>query len=185
MAWLALLVLFGGCFADMDHSEPVHYVTAQVDRDASGMRGGEVSAAAGAMGCQGMLGLFGEGLYRSVVGDPNRYPAGGVTLQARWSPLAANRDDHGLERWIDFGLEVGGGGGIVHTVRLEGFTRTVVGGWLQLGTGRTRGPALMLEVRRVSYEGYQASYDSATIFSLGLSFVSHRARQGTDFVFWF
>lgn len=174
-------MLLGGCFADIDHAELVHCATAQVVWDGSGPRGGEVSAAVGDMGLHAVYGVFGEGLYRT--GDPSRHGAGGFFGQGRWSPLGSNRDDHRLERWIDFGLQAGLGGGLVHTVRLEGIGRSWIGGWLELGAGLARGPTLMIEVRSVSYQGYQGyqeSFDSATVVSLGLSFMSRRASQGNE-----
>ena len=177
MAFLAL----PGCFGDIDKAELVHHAGAQLMVDGSGVRGGEAGIGEyGPLGLGVDVGVFGEGLFRTNLGDPSRRGAGGLAFQLAWSPLSANADDHRLEHWVDLGIEVGGGAGLAHTSRIEGFGRGTVGAWLELGAGRRRGPIVRVDLQRVTYAPYQTTYDTATVLSIGLSWSARRPFDGND-----
>ena len=69
--------------------------------------------------------------------DPAGYRAVGLGFTVRASLLGILATEHRLERYFDFGAELGGGGGAAFAVPkrgVESVTMGWIGGWVELGT---------------------------------------------------
>jgi len=127
----------------------------------------------------GMAGLHGEfqaGVrqFRRDV-DPNTYTGGGAGVNIRLSPLGVLASDHQLERFFDFGGELGGEFTAVFGAPAHNFVPTGwVGGWVELGTVPL-GDGYLALTGNIRSAAPHDTWDNQVLIGVGLAF-RHRSR---------
>lgn len=107
--------------------------------------------------------------------DPNTYTGGGLGASLRASPFGIFATEHRLERFLDFGAEVGGDIGFVFGAPAHTFVQTGwVGGWVELGTLPVGDGYLALTGDLRAASPYDTWHDQVLI-GVGLAF-RHRAK---------
>jgi hypothetical protein len=144
---------------------------------------GQDNRGANAQVMGGMAGLHGEleaGVreFRRDV-DPNTYTGGGVGVNVRLSPFGVLASEHRLERYFDFGAEIGGELTAVFGAPAHNFVPTGwVGGWVELGTIPVGDGYLALTGNIRSAAPHDTWHDQVLI-GIGIAF-RHRAKVTSD-----
>ena len=101
------------------------------------------------------------------------YTGLGVNLLLRASPLGILGREHELERWLDFGVEAGIGGGLVvwdgtSTAGLGNHKHAFVGGWVEIGTF-TVGKRYIALVGDIRYHDQGGPWRDEIVGGIGLA----------------
>jgi hypothetical protein len=101
------------------------------------------------------------------------YTGLGVNVLLRASPLGILGREHRLERWLDFGVEVGAGAGTVvwdasTTAGIGNHKHTFVGGWVELGTF-TVGKRYVALVGDLRYHDQRGPWRDEIVAGIGLA----------------
>jgi len=171
----ALLSLALGALAGcVGRQKLTRHVTAGVQLDESGVRGGEVSTSGEVRGVGLSFRVHAEELERAepeLPGFVRRRIGGGADVGLRVSLFGIASNDARLERWFDVGVDAAVGGGLVKPSRIESVGRAWIGAWAVFGI-LPGNPyvSLVLDVRRIANGGW----DDATMYTIGLAYSSRR-----------
>lgn len=145
----------------------------------AGAQGASVHAVGGEAGLTADLEVDGRGYQRA--GDPHTYPGAGLGLGLRLSPLGMLPTEHHVERYVDFGGEVGGE--ITLVVGLPTTATAVgqgwVGAWAELGTVRL-GDGYLALIGDVRATSASAPWADQTLVTIGLGWRARRRVTPAD-----
>ncbi len=151
------------------------------------MRGylGEHTTGAGMYAVGGMAGVdvaaeadVRSGFHRT--GDPNGYTGASLGISLRASPLGIIASEHQLDRFFDFGGELGANATLLPgTPRVSGTGSGWVGAWVELGTVPVADGYMVLTgtIRSASLDG---AWQDQTIYGIGLGFRSRQTVTAED-----
>jgi hypothetical protein len=144
-----------------------------------GPRGASAHVVGGIAGMHADLEADGRGYQRA--GDPNTYPGGGLGLSVRLSPLGMLPTTHRVERYFDFGSEVGGEVTLVVGIPTTATTlgQGWVGGWAELGTVPIGNGYLAL-VGNVRAATASAPWRDQTVVTIGVGWRVRRRATLSD-----